>query len=294
MSPVSEPGSESALNKGDLVQSLARGLAVIRAFTEADTDLTVTDVARLAGVTRAAARRFLLTLTDLGYVRTDGRVFALRPTVLELGNSYLASMGLAEVARPHMRGLIAETGDSSALCVLEGDDIYYVALVRVPARQVMSINVSVGTRLPAYPTSMGRVLLAGQSDAWLERYLDRAVVRPVTSYTVESSSELKVVLDRVRADDYAIVDQELDVGLRSIAVPVRAENGTVFAAVNVSMHTSRRSIDQVRAELLAPLKRTARMIEEDLIAISRRRDRSFGREPVPPPGLDETPRRTAP
>jgi IclR family pca regulon transcriptional regulator len=277
-----ESAGEPGLNKGDLVQSLARGLSVIRVFSEADHDLTVTDVARLAGVTRAAARRFLLTLTELGYVRTDGRTFALRPTVLELGNSYLASMGLAEVARPHMRSLIAETGDSSALCVLEGDDIYYVALVRVPARQVMAINVSVGTRLPAYPTSRGRVLLAGQSDAWLARYLDRAVVRPVTAFTVEYSSELKVVLDRVREEDFAVVDQELDVGLRSIAVPIRAENGTVFAAVNVSMHTSRRSIDQVRAELLGPLKRTARMIEEDLIAVSRRRDRSFGREVVPP------------
>ncbi|HUN31238.1 MAG TPA: IclR family transcriptional regulator C-terminal domain-containing protein [Trebonia sp.] len=274
MSPPEQPG----LNKGDLVQSLARGLAIIRAFSEADTDLTVTDVARLAGVTRAAARRFLLTLTELGYVRTDGRTFALRPTVLELGNSYLASMGLAEVARPHMRSLVAETGDSSALCVLEGDDIYYVALERVPTRQVMAINVSVGTRLPGYPTSMGRVLLAGQSDAWLARYLDRAVVRPVTSYTVESSSELKVVLDQVRADDYAIVDQELDVGLRSIAVPIRADNGTVFASVNVSMHTSRRTVDQIRAEVLGPLRRTAQMIELDLIAISRRRDRSFGRD----------------
>jgi IclR family pca regulon transcriptional regulator len=278
------PPSEPSLNKGDLVQSLARGLAVIRAFNEAETDLTVTDVARLAGVTRAAARRFLLTLTELGYVRTDGRTFALRPTVLELGNSYLTSMGLAEVARPHMRGLVAATGDSSALCVLEGDDIYYVELVRVPARQVMAINVSVGTRLPAYPTSMGRVLLAGQPDTWLTRYLDRAVVRPVTAYTVDSSSELKVILDKVREDDYAVVDQELDVGLRSIAVPVRTENGTVFASVNVSMHTSRRTIDQMRAEVLDPLRRAAQMIEQDLTAISRRRDRSLGRDSGPPSG----------
>lgn len=270
--------AEPSPNKGDLVQSLARGLAVIRVFGGADTELTVTDVARLAGITRAAARRFLLTLADLGYVRTDGRTFALRPTVLELGNSYLASMGMAEVARPHMRSLVAEVGDSSALCVLEGDDIYYVALERVPSRQVMAINVSVGSRLPAYPSSMGRVLLAGQSDKWLARYLERAVVRPVTSYTVGSSSELKVILDQVREDDFAIVDQELDVGLRSIAVPVRTENGTVFATINVSMHTSRRTLAQVRDDLLEPLKRTARLIEEDLTAISRRRDRSFGRE----------------
>ena len=265
--------------KGDLVQSLARGLAIIRAFGEAsDHNLTVTDVAQMAGVTRAAARRFLLTLTELGYVRTDGRTYALRPTILELGNSYLASMGLAEVARPHMKNLVAAVGDSSALCVLEGDDIYYVALVRVPSRQVMAINVSVGTRLPAYPTSMGRVLLAGQSDAWLARYLDRAVVRPVTSYTVESSAELQVILTRVREDDYAIVDQELDVGLRSIAVPIKADNGTVFASVNVSMHTSRRSVEQMRTELLEPLGQTAQMIEQDLTAISRRRDRSFGQD----------------
>lgn len=263
--------------KGDLIQSLARGLAIIRAFGDADRDLTVTDVAQITGITRAAARRFLLTLTELGYVRTDGRTFALRPTVLELGNSYLASMGLAEVARPHMENLVAEVGDSSALCVLEGDDVYYVVLLRVPSRQVMAINVSVGTRLPAYPTSMGRVLLAGQSDAWLVRYLDRAVVRPLTPYTVGSAAELKVVLDQVRQDDYAIVDQELDVGLRSLAVPIRAANGTVFASVNVSMHTSRRTVEQMRAELLGPISRTARMIEQDLTAISRRRDRSLGK-----------------
>jgi IclR family transcriptional regulator, pca regulon regulatory protein len=266
------------LREGDLVQSLARGLEVIRAFDDAGPDLSVSEVAERAGITRAAARRFLLTLTSLGYVRTDGRRFALRPTILELGNSYLSSMGLAEVARPHMEKLVADIGDSSALCVLEGHDIYYVALARVPSRRSMPINVGVGTRLPAYPTSMGRVLLAAQGDDWLEDYLAQAELRPVTARTVANPDQLRAELERVRHDGYCVVDQELDISLCSLAVPIRSGDGTVFAALNVSAHASEHAADEMREEFLPPLLATAGLIERDLAAIARRhRHRAFQR-----------------
>ncbi|MEU8633120.1 IclR family transcriptional regulator C-terminal domain-containing protein [Amycolatopsis sp. NPDC048633] len=267
-------GSGSPISKGDLVQSFERGLAVIRAFDGRGPELTLTEVAELAGVTRAAARRFLLTLAEIGYVHTDGKRFRLRPRVLELGNAYLSSQGLAEVATPHMEQLVAEVDDSAALCVLEEDDILYVALVRTAARRIMALNVTIGSRIPAHPSSMGRVLLAHQPDDWRAAYLARAELQPFTPRTVEDPAKLGAILDRTLADGYSIVDQELDLGLRSIAVPLHEPDGTVSASLNVSMHSSRRSVDEMRDQLLEPLTRTASAIEADLAAITRRR-RSF-------------------
>jgi IclR family pca regulon transcriptional regulator len=145
------------------VQSLQRGLAVIRAFDAGHPELTLSEVARLCGLTRAAARRFLLTLADLGYVRTDGRLFSLTPRVLELGYAFLSSLTLPEVAEPHLERLVAEVRESSSLSVLDGDDIVYVA--RVPTSRIMTVAINVGTRFPAYATSMGRVLLAALPDS---------------------------------------------------------------------------------------------------------------------------------
>src|ERR687895_1378644 len=150
------------------VQSLARGLAVIRAFDAASPELTLSDVARKTGLTRAAARRFLLTFADLGYVRTDGRLFALSPRVLELGYAYLSSLTLPEVAEPHLERLVAEVHESSSVSVLDGDDIVYVA--RVPTARIMRVSISIGTRFPAYATSMGRVLLAALPEDRLDAH----------------------------------------------------------------------------------------------------------------------------
>ena len=255
----------------DLVQSFERGLAVIRAFSDSDGQLTLSEVAERANVTRAAARRFLLTLIELGYMHSDGKVFTLRPTILELGNAYLSSARLGDVALPYMKDLVKAVGDSSALCVLSGDDIVYVALARVPAHRVMAINVTVGAQLPAYPTSMGRVLLAGQQTDWLEEYLARTTFRQVTPYTIEDPDKLRAILQGVARDGYSIVDQELDLGLRSIAVPLKRPDGTVFAALNVSMHPAQRPAESVRDDLLDRLQATARMIEADMNGIARRR-----------------------
>jgi IclR family transcriptional regulator, pca regulon regulatory protein len=244
------------------VQSLERGLAVIRAFDAEHPELTLSDVARATGLTRAAARRFLLTLCDLGYVHTDGRRFALSARVLELGYAYLSALTLPEVATPHLERLVAEVRESSSVSVLDGDDIVYVA--RVPTSRIMRVAINVGTRFPAYATSMGRVQLAGLPEAQLDAYLERAELRRLTAHTVAEPGALRVELDRIRAQGWALVDQELEEGLRSIAAPIRDGSGAVVAAVNVSAHASRASREAVRKTLLPPLLAAARRIEADL------------------------------
>jgi IclR family transcriptional regulator, pca regulon regulatory protein len=246
------------------VQSLERGLAVIRVFDAEHPELTLSDVARLCDLTRAAARRFLLTLADLGYVHTDGRLFRLSPRVLELGYSYLSSLTLPEVAEPHLERLVAEVRESSSASVLDGDDVIYVA--RVPTKRIMTVAISVGTRFPAYATSMGRVLLAALPQKELDEYLGRVVLGRLTGRTVSTVAALRAELARVHAQGHSVVDQELEEGLRSIAVPVRDRDGAVLAAVNVSAHASRTSIEAMRRELLPPLVAAAARIEADLRA----------------------------
>ncbi|MEV6694674.1 IclR family transcriptional regulator [Micromonospora sp. NPDC051196] len=253
-----------AARSGEFVQSLERGLAVIRAFDAEHPQLTLSEVARATGLTRAAARRFLLTLVELGYVHTDGRLFALRPRILDLGYAYLSSLSLPEVAQPHMEALVAQVHESCSVSVLDGDEVVYVA--RVPTKRIMTVGISVGTRFPAYATSMGRVLLAAQPADWLDDYLATAQFRPLTRRTITDPAKLRTTLNRIANQGYAIVDQELEEGLRSLAAPIHADDGTVIAAVNVSAHASRGTFEAIRRELLPPLLATARRIEEDLTA----------------------------
>lgn len=245
----------------DFVQSLERGLAVIRAFDADHPELTLSDVARSTGLTRAAARRFLHTLVELGYMRTDGRLFALRPKVLELGFSYLSSLGLPDVAGPHLEKLAAEVHESCSVSVLDGSDIVYVA--RVPTKRIMKVMIEIGTRFPAHAASMGRVMLAAQDDAWIEDYLRNTELPPLTDRTITDPAELTTELRRIREQGWAIVDEELERGLRSVAAPIRDAKGKVIAAVNISTHVSR-SLDSVRTELLPPLLATAQAISSDL------------------------------
>ena len=244
------------------VQSLARGLSVIRAFNETHPEMTLSEVARATELSRAAARRFLHTLVQLGYVWTDGRTFALTPRVLELGFSYLSSVSLPEIAQPHLEKLVAAVQESASVSVLDDDDIVYVA--RVPTSRIMTVSINIGTRFPAYATSMGRVLLAYLPDAELEAYLDRVRLEPLGPHTLTSAAELRDELKRVRAQGWALVDQELEAGLRSIAAPVRGRSDRVVAAVNVSSHASRMSSEDARRLLLPPLLEAAARIEADL------------------------------
>lgn len=245
------------------VQSLERGLSVIRALSAPEPQ-TLSDVARATGLTRAASRRFLLTLRQLGYVHLEGTRFALTPQVLELGYAYLSSLTLPEVAQPHLERLVEEIRESSSVSVLDDTDVVYVA--RVPTRRIMRVAISVGTRFPAYATSMGRVLLAGLEPARLDDVLERSDLRALTPETIHEPAALRTELDRVRDQGWALVDQELEAGLRSVAAPIRDRAGTVTAAINLSAQATGTGLDEVRATLLPPLLATAAAVERDLAA----------------------------
>lgn len=244
------------------VQSLERGLSVITAFGPDTPEMTLSEVSRAAGLTRAAARRFLLTLVDLGYMRFDGKLFRLAPRVLDLGYAYLSSQSLPAVAEPHLEWLVKETGESSSVSVLDGNDIVYVA--RVPTSRIMTVAINVGTRFPAYATSMGRVLLAGLDHAALDDYLAEVDLVELTGHTVGTVDELRAQLLVVRRQGHALVDQELEHGLRSLAAPVRNKQGRVVAAINVSAHVSRITREKARRHFLPPLLTAAGDIERDL------------------------------
>jgi IclR family pca regulon transcriptional regulator len=254
--------SGNGVRDADFIQSLERGLAVIRAFDAEHPKLSLSEVAASTGLSRAAARRFLHTLVSLGYMRMDGGQFSLRPKILELGYAYLSSLSLPEVAMPHLEQLVEQVRESSSVSQLDGDDVVYIA--RVPTRRIMTVAISVGTRFPAYATSMGRVLLADRPDDWLDGYLASVTLVPLTSHTIASPRALRAELAAIRERGWALVDQELEEGLRSVAAPIRDGDGRVIAAVNVSTHAGRRSIAEIMEDLLEPLLRTAQAIETDL------------------------------
>jgi IclR family transcriptional regulator, pca regulon regulatory protein len=259
--PGEQPGEQQARD-GDYVQSLERGLSVIRAFDADHQMLTLSEVAASTGLSRAAARRFLRTLVQLGYMRSEGSRFALRPKVLELGYAYLSSLTLPEVSMPHLEQLVEQVHESSSVSELDGDDVVYIA--RVPTKRIMTVTISVGTRFPAYATSMGRVLLAAQPQDRLEAYLGATSLRGLTGHTITSPAALRRELGKIRTQGWALVDQELEEGLRSIAAPIRDAYGQVVAAINVSTHAGRRSLESIVADLLDPLLAAAGRIETDL------------------------------
>ncbi|HLJ66225.1 MAG TPA: IclR family transcriptional regulator [Chloroflexota bacterium] len=256
---------EGAPAAPDIVRSFERGLAVIRAFDADHPELTLSEVARATGLTRAAARRFLHTLVELGYVRSNGRLFALRPRVLELGYAFLSSLRLPEIAMPHLELFVAAVHESSSVSVLDADEVVYVA--RVPTRRIMTVTINVGTRFPAYATSMGRVLLAGQSDDWLDGYLASARLQPRTPRTITDPARLRSEILQVRRQGWALVDEELEEGLRSIAAPIHDPRGRVIAAVNVSAPARRGTAETLREELLPQLLETAHHIADDVRAM---------------------------
>ena len=261
-----EDDAATPARNSDFVQSLDRGLAVIRAFGPDRERLSLSEVARATGLTRAAARRFLLTLVKLGYVRNDGREFSLRPRVLELGYAYLSGLALPEVAAPHMEELVARLHESSSISVLDGDEI--VDIARVPAKRIMTVSVPVGTRFRAHASSKGRVLLADLPGDALERYLADAAFERLTAHTVTKPDTLRSIVREVAAQGYAIVDQELEEGLRAVAAPIRGAADVGTAAINVSAHASRVSMAAMRGQILPALLETARQIEADLQAQS--------------------------
>jgi IclR family pca regulon transcriptional regulator len=235
----------------DFVASLEKGLLVIEAFDASRPRLTLSDVAKLTGITRAAARRYLLTLTRLGYADFDGRYFSLSPRILRLGYAYLASASLSTRVQPFLEQISEATGESSSAAILDGDDIVYIA--RSATRRIMSIGLGVGSRLPVYCTSLGRAILAYQSEDTIDAYLRRVRLEARTPKTVTDRTELLNVLQATRDQGFALVNEELEFGLRSIAVPVIQKNGQVTIALNLSAQAGRVSADEMRERFLPSL-----------------------------------------
>ncbi|MEJ6001694.1 IclR family transcriptional regulator [Paucibacter soli] len=257
---MSEPLDEStALKPGDsYVQSFARGLSVIRAFSAEAPRQTLTEVAKRCGLTRAGARRILLTLETLGYVKADGRLFALTPKILDLGFAYLSSQPLWQFAEPVMQQLAGDLKESCSAAVLEGGDIVYV--LRVPARKIMSINLGVGSRLPAWCTSMGRVLLAGLPQPELEAQLARVQFQAHTARTARNLDELRTRIAQVRSQGWCLINQELEEGLVSLAAPIVDRKGQTIAALNVGAQVNRTPPDALLEQCLPRLLEAAQSI----------------------------------
>lgn len=249
------------------VQSFARGLAVIRSFSADAPAQTLSEVAAKAGLTRAGARRILLTLQTLGYVKSDGKLFQLTPRIMELGFAYLSSSPVWNLAEPVMERLVDETKESCSAAVLDGRDIVYV--LRVHTHKIMSTNLGVGSRLPACWTSMGRVLLAGESDASLQALLAGRERRQFTALTEQDDEQLLQRILQVRAQGWALVDQELEEGLISIAAPIKNAAGRTVAALNISGQANRNSVSMMREQLLPRLMASTQLISQLLRASAR-------------------------
>lgn len=248
----------------DYVQSLDRGLAVIRAFDATHAAMTLSEVAARSGLSRAVARRLLMTLEFLGYVRRQGRQFSLAPRILELGFSYLSSLTVATLAQPIMEEVAHAIDESCSLAVLDAYDIVYVQ--RVPVRKVMTITLGIGARLPAFCTSMGRMLLAGLGDEALDRWLRGLKPQAWTRRTLADKAEIRAVIERARALGYAYVEQELQEGLCSLAVPVRDARGQTVAALNAGMPLRVDARAHALRKVLPALLDGARRIERSLHA----------------------------
>jgi len=264
----------AAGNDRDFIQSLERGFAVLLAFDEERSNPTLAELATATGLSRPAVRRILLTLRRLGYVDgTDGR-WRLTPRVLSIGQHYTASHAMIELAQPHLLRLAEQTSESASLAALDGADVVYVA--RVPVRRIMSINVSIGTRVPAHATSMGRALLAWAPAPNVERVIAESGLRRLTAHTITDPARFRVALREVREVGYALVVGELEEGLISVSAPVRDSSGEVVAALASSTSIGRADLEQLKAEVVPLLLRTAAALSADL---GHRADRRPGPAP---------------
>lgn len=247
----------------NFMTSLARGLAVINAFQERKRHLTIAQISHRTEIPRAAVRRCLYTLMKLGYVTTDGRTYSLLPKVLTLGHAYLSSTPLAVSAQPYLDRLSEQLHEACNLATLEGEQVLYLARSAIPQR-LISVDLSVGSRLPAYCTSMGRILLAALDDDQLQDYLAHAELLPKTSRTLHTPEALWECLQRVRQQGWCIVDQELEQGLRSLAVPVYDSAGHVLAAMNISTHASRVPVAELEKRFLPLMLSASRELSGQL------------------------------
>ncbi len=262
---ISSPAKRIEALTGDpnFMTSLARGLAVIHAFQERKRQLTIAQISHRTEIPRAAVRRCLHTLIKLGYATTDGRTYSLLPKVLTLGHAYLSSTPLAVTAQPILDRLSDQLHEACSMATLEGDEVLYVARSATPQR-LISVDLSVGSRLPAYCTSMGRILLAALDDAALDDYLEHADLQIKTSRTLHTPKALREEIAEIRRRGWVIVDQELEIGLRSLAVPLKDSAGQVLAALNVGTHASRVSRQELETRFLPVLLEASRELSTRL------------------------------
>lgn len=244
------------------VQAFARGLSVIHSFGPNSATQTLSQVAEATGLDRAGARRFLLTLEKLGYVRHEGRTFQLTPRVLELGYSYLSTLPLRSIAEPVVRDLVQEVNESSSISVLDGSDIVYI--VRVPVKKIMTITLSIGSRIPAYCSAMGRVLLGGLPKKQVTGLLKDSVITRYTRYTITSPQQIMKAVAADHAKGWSMCNQELEEGICSIAVPLYDRDQQIVAAMNITANLSRTSASEMVSKFLPCLKRSAERINSTL------------------------------
>ena len=254
---------DKEISNRDFVNSLARGLEVIRAFTRTQPKMTLSEISRATGMTRATVRRFVLTLVREGYAESDGKLFSLKPKVLELGFAALSSLTFVDVAQPIMAKLAYKLKESVFAAVLDEFDVVYVASATPPDRFV-SISVSVGSRAPAHAVSTGRVLISALPEEERLAYLDNVTLKKLTPNTVTSKVKLRGLIDETGVKGWSIVDQELEIGLRSIAVPIRDKSGEVVAALNVACPSSRISPEDMHSKILLELQAASQDITANL------------------------------
>jgi IclR family pca regulon transcriptional regulator len=260
--PKSVTGHGGLIERDPFVQSFARGLSIIKCFDAENPAMTLSQIAERVDLSRAAARRFLLTLQNLGYVSLEGRNFQLTAKVLDLGYGYLSSLSLPEIAQPHLETLASRVHESASASVLDGTDIVYVA--RVPIRRIMSVKINIGTRMPAHATSMGRVLLSGLSLPELKALISNFDLPKYTKNTITSKNILLQEINKVRIQGWSINDQELEYGLRSIAVPIFNKAEKVVASINISTTAQSNTLESMEAMFLPELRITAKKISDDL------------------------------
>jgi len=257
-----EQAAPGAVKSGERLEQLERAIAVLEAFDAEHPAMTLSEVAELTGTSRAAARRILLTLRSLGHVKSDGREFSLTPKVLKLGWNYFASLGVDEIARPVIADLVKQINESCSMATLDLPDIVYVA--RVHPQRIMTIGGGVGSRLPAAATAAGRVLLADLDDTTLQTYLATHPLQQYTPRTVTDPDAFRACLTEARTKGYSLTDQELEIGLRAVSVPITGRNGRTTAALSVSSNAARTTLADLRHDCLPPLREAAATISTAL------------------------------
>ena len=254
--------SNNSIKDADFIQSLERGLLIIRAFSNENPSLTVSEAAKITTLSRPAVRRILLTLENLGYVKSIDGHFSLTARVLSLGYAYISSKNIWDIAHTHMKKLVEQTGESTSISVLDDTEIVYVA--RIPTKRIMMISLDVGSRLPAYATSMGQVLLANLSQDELTQYFNNAHFTSFTKRTMIDQTKLQEQLIQIKQDGWAFVEQQLEEGLSSLAAPIRNHKGKVIAAINISSHADRINSEMLKEEFLPSLLKVAEEISIEI------------------------------